>query len=197
MSDRKLHWRCFHCGEGFTKAQERWAREHFGADQDSLPVCQMRLPGEHHLLTILRKQESELNAYRAEETDLWRSLYAMSADHAAALRREEERGYEKGVADGRAALGLTETLKAAGLGAALPPGYHYGRDAMEQVELGKRIATAAILAALPVCANHSDRASRTNLDGEQLCQECADAWVRGEGENAAWLEAEGRDGEAR
>ena len=100
--DRKIYWRCFHCGDAFTRAHERWARQHFGADQDALPVCQMRLPGEHHLLTILRKQEDELNAYRSEDTDLWRSLYAMSADHAAALRREEEQGYEKGLADGRA-----------------------------------------------------------------------------------------------
>jgi flagellar biosynthesis/type III secretory pathway protein FliH len=104
MSDRKIYWRCFHCGEAFTKAQERWAREHFGADEDTLPVCQMRVPGEHHLLTMLRKMEAELSAHRAEDTDLWRSLYAQAADHAQALRREEERGYEKGLADGRAAL---------------------------------------------------------------------------------------------
>lgn len=100
--DRKIHWRCFHCGEAFTKAQERWAREHFGANEDAPPVCQMRVPGEHHLLTILRKTQAELDAYRAEDTDLWRALYAQAADHAAALRREEERGYEKGLADGRA-----------------------------------------------------------------------------------------------
>ena len=101
MTDRKIHWRCFHCGDAFTKAQEHWAREHFGADQDALPVCQMRVPGEHHLLTILRKLEAELRRYREEDTDLWRSLYAMSADHAQALRREEERGYEKGLRDAR------------------------------------------------------------------------------------------------
>jgi hypothetical protein len=99
---RKIYWRCFHCGEGFTKKQERWARQHFGAEQDALPVCQMRVPGEHHILTLLRKAEDELAAHRAEDTDLWRALYSQAADHAAALRREEERGYEKGLADGRA-----------------------------------------------------------------------------------------------
>lgn len=31
------------------------------------------------------------------------------------------------------------------------------------------------------CANHPRRPSRINLDGDELCQECADAWVRGEG----------------
>lgn len=101
MGECAIHWRCFHCGDTFTKAQERWARQHFGADQDALSACQMRLPGEHHLLNILRKQEAELASYRAEDTDLWRALYAQSADHAQALRSEEERGYNKGVRDAR------------------------------------------------------------------------------------------------
>lgn len=35
------------------------------------------------------------------------------------------------------------------------------------------------------CVNHPDRAVRTNLDGDDLCQECADAWARGEGDAAA------------
>jgi hypothetical protein len=102
MTDRKIHWRCFHCDETFTKAQERWAREHFGGDQHELPVCQMRLPGEHHLLTVLRKAQDELIAYRTEDTDLWRAVYAQADDHAQALRREEEKGYERGVRDARA-----------------------------------------------------------------------------------------------
>jgi hypothetical protein len=97
----KIHWRCFHCDATFTKAQQRWALQHFGADQGALPACQMRIPGEHHLLTILRKMEGELATYRAEDTDLWRALYAQAADHAQALRREEERGYEKGLVDAR------------------------------------------------------------------------------------------------
>ena len=99
--DRKIHWRCFHCDETFTKAQERWAREHFGTNEDALPVCQMRIPGEHHLLTALRNAQDELARYRCEDADLMRALYAQAADHASALRREEERGYEKGLADGR------------------------------------------------------------------------------------------------
>lgn len=102
MTDRKIHWRCFHCGEAFTKAQERWARQHFGADCDALAACQMRVPGEHHLLEILRKMEAELQAHRAEDTDLWRALHSMSADHAQALIREEQKGYDKGLRDGMA-----------------------------------------------------------------------------------------------
>lgn len=102
MSARKIHWRCFHCDATFTKAQERWAREHFGDDMGDLPVCKMRLPGEHELLSALRKAQRELRRFYAEDTDLIRAIYAMRADHADALRREEERGYEKGLADGRA-----------------------------------------------------------------------------------------------
>lgn len=102
----KIHWRCFHCDATFTRAQERHARDHFGADESALPVCQLRLPGEHHLLNILRKQEDELRAFYAEDTELWRAIHSMAADHAQALRREEERGYAKGVSDARAEQGL-------------------------------------------------------------------------------------------
>lgn len=105
MSDRRIHWRCFHCGEAFTKAQERWAREHFGATQDETPVCLMRVPGEGSLVTALRNAQAERDRLRyeacAEDGDLMRALYAQSADHAAALRQEEERGYAKGLVDGR------------------------------------------------------------------------------------------------
>lgn len=36
------------------------------------------------------------------------------------------------------------------------------------------------------CVNHPDAVAVTNLDGDQLCQECADAWVRAEGQWAAY-----------
>lgn len=115
----KIHWRCFHCGDAFTKAQERHARDHFGADCAAMPICLMRVPGEYQLLTMLRKAQDELARYRAEDSDTHRAIYAMAADHAEALRREEERGYAKGVADARAELstpsqpwdGVTERRK--------------------------------------------------------------------------------------
>lgn len=34
------------------------------------------------------------------------------------------------------------------------------------------------------CVYHPDRPVRANLDGDDLCQECCDAWARGEGEAA-------------
>ena len=100
-ADRRIHWRCFHCGDTFTRAQERWAREHFGRDEGAQPVCLIRSAGESALLTALRNAQDELARYRAEDTDLMRALWVMQADHQVALRREEERGYEKGLRDAR------------------------------------------------------------------------------------------------
>lgn len=45
-------------------------------------------------------------------------------------------------------------------------------------------------ATLTQCASHPDRRSITNLDGDDLCGDCANAWARGEGDHAAWLDAE-------
>lgn len=100
MSHR-VYWRCFHCGETFTRAQERWAREHFGADQLAEPVCLIRSAGESALLHALREAQDELDRRRAEDSDLMRAMCAMAADHAVALRREEEIGYARGLRDAR------------------------------------------------------------------------------------------------
>jgi hypothetical protein len=98
---RAIHWRCFHCGETFTRAQERWARDHFGRDCMAEPVCLIRTAGETVLLTALRNAEDELTRRRAEDTDELRAMWAMQADHAVALRRQEELGYARGLADAR------------------------------------------------------------------------------------------------
>jgi len=98
---RDVYWRCFHCGETFTLLQKRWAAEHFGRSELDTPVCLMRVSGEGSLLTALRNAQEELDRRRAEDSDVIRAMHAMSADHAAALRREEERGYERGLRDAR------------------------------------------------------------------------------------------------
>jgi hypothetical protein len=95
----KIHWRCFHCDETFTKDQHKWAQQHFGVTEAETPVCLMRVPGEHHLLERLRRQEHELAAYRAEDTDLHRAILSMECDHRTALIREEEKGYARGLSD--------------------------------------------------------------------------------------------------
>jgi hypothetical protein len=101
VSDRKIYWRCFHCGEAFTRVQIRWAREHFGATELETPVCLMRVPGEGSLLTALRNAQDELERRRAEDSDLMRALWAMSVDHSQALKSAEEDGYAKGLRDAR------------------------------------------------------------------------------------------------
>lgn len=93
-------WTCYHCGETFT--DPNCAREHFGIGEYQDPGCLERVPnGERTLLAKLREQEERLNRYRAEDSDTDRAMYAMKADHAQALIREEEKGYAKGVADAR------------------------------------------------------------------------------------------------
>ena len=87
-----MTWRCFHCGEVCKTHEEGLL--HFGADESALPAC--RIDAAH-----VRELEAQLLAYRAEDTDLHREIYAMRGNHARELVREEERGYAKGLADAR------------------------------------------------------------------------------------------------
>jgi hypothetical protein len=103
-NSRKIYWRCFHCGDAFTRAQEKHAREHFGANHNDEPVCLIRSAGEAALLSALRNAQAQLESYRCEDSDLMRVLWSMQADHAVALRREEEKGYARGMADMRKEL---------------------------------------------------------------------------------------------
>ena len=95
------HWRCFHCGEAFTKGQHEHARDHFGWNSDEQPVCLIREPGEYPLLRLLRKMQLELDQRRAEDTLLHHALHSMAADHGRALIAAEQAGYDKGLKDGR------------------------------------------------------------------------------------------------
>jgi hypothetical protein len=47
----------------------------------------------------LRRAEAELARYRAEDSDTDRAMHGMRADHARALIRAEELGYERGLRD--------------------------------------------------------------------------------------------------
>jgi len=107
MKDEQVEWRCFHCGATFTKAQARWAGEHFGRSEADTPVCMMRVPGEGSLLTALRNAQVELARYRQEDSDLIRAMTSQAADHAQLLRREEEKGYARGLKDGMAMMDKT------------------------------------------------------------------------------------------
>ncbi|CAN7302559.1 hypothetical protein LJR231_001544 [Phyllobacterium sp. LjRoot231] len=86
-------WRCFHCEEVFTDPAA--ARDHFGSHEVCEPICCMSAAD-------VREMEREIERYRAEDSDKDREMHGMRADHARALINEEEKGYGRGLADGRA-----------------------------------------------------------------------------------------------
>ena len=90
-------WRCFFCGEVFVTKVD--ARNHFGADPIADTACRIKADGEFALLQALRNAEDQLARYRVEDSDILRVMYAMQADHAAKVRRAEEQGYARGLAD--------------------------------------------------------------------------------------------------
>lgn len=100
-------WTCFHCGETFMHAN--MARNHFGASIDAEPGCILRMqPGEQPLLRKvrglehqLREVKIELARYVMDDSDKDREIAGLKVDHAVALRREEEKGYARGLADAR------------------------------------------------------------------------------------------------
>lgn len=99
------NWRCFHCDDVFHTEME--ARNHFGSTESSEPACRIKLAGEFSLLRALRNAEDELARYRLEDSDVLRAMHSMQSDHAQALRREEEKGYERGLRDARATASET------------------------------------------------------------------------------------------
>lgn len=97
-------WRCFHCDETFDS--EHAAHIHFGCDETRQPGCIEKVAGgELGLLTRIRELEQVLIPFLAETSAVEVYVQALRADHAIALRREEERGYDKGLADGLVSAG--------------------------------------------------------------------------------------------
>lgn len=86
-------WRCFHCDEVFT--DPALATDHFGHNQTQEPICQVNA-------VKFREMEELVRRYQDEDTDLHRQIHRMQSDHQVALIREEEKGYAKGLQDGRA-----------------------------------------------------------------------------------------------
>lgn len=86
-------WRCFHCDDVFTDREK--AAEHFGTTLLADPACQIDL-------LHFRLMEKLHLGYLDEDTELHREIARLHADHHTALRHEEEKGYVRGLADGRA-----------------------------------------------------------------------------------------------
>jgi len=92
-------WTCFHCGETFYHPIP--AKRHFGIDQSDDPACKLKGAREHGMLISLRAAEAQLRLYQQEDTNLHRQIYRLNSEHDTALRREEEKGYERGLRDER------------------------------------------------------------------------------------------------
>lgn len=92
-------WRCFHCDEVLTDREA--AADHFGTTPDAVPGCMLKVGEDRGILRALRAAEAELARYRAEDSDTDRAMYKMQAEHAVALRREEEKGYARALRDTR------------------------------------------------------------------------------------------------
>ena len=83
-------WRCFHCGEVFTDAAE--AALHFGKSMYYDPACQIDVAS-------YRAMEEAVRQHVEEDTTLHRQIYALDSKHSTDLRREEEKGYARGLKD--------------------------------------------------------------------------------------------------
>lgn len=96
MSDVPTIWRCFHCDTVFMNRKH--AAEHFGRDEGDVPACKLS-SSEGHLVTYIRKLQAELNSHREERDEILLAWHARDAEHHEALRREEEKGFTRGVED--------------------------------------------------------------------------------------------------
>jgi hypothetical protein len=97
-------WRCFFCDEVFT--DERAAANHFGDTVCSEPLCKLaQVDG--GMASVVADLATELDRYRREDNESFREFYRLGADHSVALRAEEQKGYDRGLADTNAEfLGL-------------------------------------------------------------------------------------------
>lgn len=94
----RKQWRCFHCDAVYTNEFE--AGIHFGADQAGTCACVM--PHEQHLVEKIRDLERQLDSYRDDRDSIMLSITTLEGQQQDALRREEEKGYERGVRDMKA-----------------------------------------------------------------------------------------------
>jgi hypothetical protein len=84
MKSKDFGWRCFHCDRYFHEIEQ--ARLHFGPTEYAVPSCQIDA-------AQVRLLERQLAEYRAEDTELYRTINRLQSEHYQALRRAEEAGY--------------------------------------------------------------------------------------------------------
>lgn len=83
-------WRCFYCGEHFTDEAE--AALHFGTSLAQVAACKIDI-------AEYRAMEARMHSYNEEDAAIHRQMARMETDHHLALRREEEKGYARGLRD--------------------------------------------------------------------------------------------------
>lgn len=99
MADERS-WRCFHCDEVFTDRAS--AAIHFGTSEIDEPGCKMLSKGEVELLRDYRDMAARWQRCVSEDCEASRIYHSMSADKETAVRKAEEQGYARGLADGKA-----------------------------------------------------------------------------------------------
>lgn len=93
------HWRCFFCDEVFTT--RGLAAEHFGTEVGCdypITACQIKAH-EGHLVAYIRKLEEELGVWSSESHDIQKAIFTLESEITGKVRRAEEEGYARGVAD--------------------------------------------------------------------------------------------------
>jgi len=95
----KKQWRCFHCDEVFTNVN--CAAVHFGLGT-GLPACKIAAH-EGHLVKYIRNLESQLARYRAEDSDVMRSIMTLEADYRRAAHKRAWKFLAEQVEDGESA----------------------------------------------------------------------------------------------
>lgn len=96
-----IGWRCFHCGEYFRGDQRQAAADHFGTTLDATPACQIAT-ADGDLVRALRDAHELVRRYQEEDTDLHRQIARLKCEHVQDLQNEEEKGYARGLRDGKA-----------------------------------------------------------------------------------------------
>lgn len=95
----KKYWRCFFCDEIFTTRAS--AAEHFGTElacESPIVACQIK-EHEGHLVTYIRKLETELLVWNNESQQIQQAIISLEGTMAENIRKAEDKGYAKGVFD--------------------------------------------------------------------------------------------------
>lgn len=93
------HWRCFFCDEVFIT--RGLAAEHFGTElacDSPIVACQIK-EHEGHLVTYIRKLETELGVWTSESHEIQKSIVTLESNIDTQIKHAEDKGYAKGVAD--------------------------------------------------------------------------------------------------